>query len=248
MKRLLPFAIIFSVAAIPLGAFLTSYRATAHSASKPTALRTALHSDSNTQASRVAAEPEVGPGREVVHARGGTQPSVTLEEFGDFQCPPCANLYGLLKQLEDEYGGRLRVIFRQFPLGFHEHALEAALASEAAGLQGRFWEMHDLLFQNAGLWSSAPDVRPIFDAYAEMIGLNVSRFEHDVSNKEVEARITSDKARGTSLGVRGTPTIFLNHRAVPNTSLQADRLRAAIDATIDGRSGGGRYLQRMSDH
>ena len=92
---------------------------------------------------------------EQLHIRGGATARVTLEEYGDFQCQPCGRLFPVLTAVEQDYGDRLRVIFRHMPLKKHEHALVAAHAAEAAGLQGRFWEMHDLLFQN----SSALDER-----------------------------------------------------------------------------------------
>jgi protein-disulfide isomerase len=93
-----------------------------------------------------------------IHVLGARDAPVTLMEFGDFQCPPCANLAEPINQIERDYRSRVRVVFRHLPLANHQHAREAALASEAAGLQGRFWEMHDLLYREQSVWGSAPDV------------------------------------------------------------------------------------------
>ena len=94
---------------------------------------------------------------EPTHIRGGATAPVTLEEYGDFQCQPCGRFYPVLKAAEQEYGNRLRVIFRHMPLRKHELAPLAARAAEAAGLQGRFWEMHDMLYENSLRWTKGVD-------------------------------------------------------------------------------------------
>jgi len=88
---------------------------------------------------------------ESMHIRGNADAPVTLEEFGDFQCPPCGSISSFLDELVKEYDPHLRIVFRNFPLEMHEHARDAALAAEAAGLQGRFWEMHDVLYRSKPL-------------------------------------------------------------------------------------------------
>jgi protein-disulfide isomerase len=201
-------------------------------------------SHSNSQANSSGAGPtlspkptptNIEPGAEPAHIRGGANAKVTLEEFGDFECPPCGALYPLLKLLEAEYGVRLKVIFREFPLvPTHEHALAAARAAEAAGLQGKFWEMHDLLYENQQTWHAAFDVRPIFEGYAGGIGLDIERYKQDLAGEVVERRIFFDGKRGHSLNVTGTPTVFLNGEEVPFESLQADKLRARINAALEG--------------
>ena len=169
---------------------------------------------------------------EEVHVRGPANAAVTLEEFGDFQCPPCGALEGPLRQIERDYASSLRVIFRNFPFTNHEHAHEAAYAAEAAGLQGRFWEMHDLLYREQSVWAKSSDVQSLFDAYAGMIGLNLERFKKDVSGEQVKAKVEEDRKRGEVLGVRNTPTIFINDESVPPTSLNPTALRAAVDAAV----------------
>src|SRR5207237_6494517 len=105
-----------------------------------------------------------------IHILGNPDAPVTLEEFGDFQCPPCGILSGPINQLEQDYRPRLRVLFRPFPLTMHRHPREAALASEAAGRQGRFWQMHDVLYREQAGWREAADVRPVCESYARLCG------------------------------------------------------------------------------
>jgi protein-disulfide isomerase len=133
--------------------------------------------------------------------------------------------------MEAEYGPtKLRIIFREFPLvPAHVHALAAARAAEAAGLQGRFWEMHDMIYETQPAWHEAFDVRPIFEGYATKIGLNLEQFRKDLTGEIVERRIFLDGKRAHSLGVSGTPTVFLNGREVPFQSLAPEKLKGLIN-------------------
>lgn len=228
MKRALPFVII----ALVLGAaFLTIrylQRPTPESPSTPS-------TPSAPSTSPVAKAAKVGePGADPPHAHGNANAPVTLEEFGDFECPPCAMLHPVLKTMEAEFGPtKLRVIFREFPLvPAHPHALSAARAAEAAGLQGRFWEMHGMLYENQKIWHEAFDVRQIFEGYATKIGLNLDQFRRDLNSEIVERRIFLDGKRVHSLGVKGTPTVFLNGRELPFESLAPEKLRALINAEL----------------
>lgn len=177
-------------------------------------------------------------GVEEVHARGPDNAAVTLEEFGDFQCPPCGKLAGPLKEIEKDYGSRLRVIFRNFPFSVHQHAHEAACAAEAAGLQGRFWEMHDLLYREQDMWAQSKEVQSLFNSYAGTIGLDIERFKKDAASPQVKARIEADRKHGEALGVKNTPTIFINNQPVPPSSLNPTALRAAIDAAAREKAKG----------
>ena len=217
MKRYLPFIIVVVVALVTLASGTVLYRA-----KRPSLLtmpKSALVSGS------VAADS--------MHIRGPASAPVTIEEFGDFQCPPCGTLSDPINHLERDYRPRLRVIFRHFPLPNHAHAREAAFASEAAGLQGRFWEMHDLLYREQSVWSNQADVRPLFESYAGMLRLNVDRFKKDIESEQVEEHVASDQKHGAALGVRTTPTVFLNDRALAPTSLNPTGLHAAIDAAMN---------------
>ena len=167
------------------------------------------------------------------HVHGPAEAPVTLEEFGDFECPPCGMLHPVLQTMEKEFGGRIRIIFREFPLvPTHVHALAAARSAEAAGLQGKFWEMHDVLYDNQKVWHEAFDARPIFDEYANRIGLNLEKFRSDISSEAVDQRIFLDGKRAHSLRVTGTPTVFINGREIPFESLAPDKLRALIQAEL----------------
>ena len=222
MKRYLPFFIVGTVALVTIASGTMLYRA-----KRLPAL--AIPENSTTSA--------MG-GTEMVHVRGRADApvTVTLVEFGDFQCPPCANLSGPINQLERDYRSRLRIIFRHFPLPNHQHAREAALASEAASLQNRFWEMHDLLYREQSVWSKAPDVRVLFSAYAGMLGLNIDRFRKDMESEQAKARVTSDEQQAITLGVRTTPTIFVNNHQVSATYLNPTGLRGSVDAALNEKA------------
>ena len=139
----------------------------------------------------------------------------------------------ILKQMKDEFGDQLQVTFREYPLvPAHQHALAAASAAEAAGLQGRFWEMHDLIYEHQNDWHKEFDVRPIFESYAKQIGLDMQRYQQDFSSDAVSQRIFMDGKRGHSMGVKGTPTVFLNGREVPFESLAPEKLRVILQNEI----------------
>ncbi len=228
MKRALPFVII----AVVLGAVVLIFLYFQHStAESPSATPASIALPSQNAASP---SNEAEPGADPAHALGSANAPVTLEEFGDFECPPCGMLHPILKNLENEFGGaKLRIIFREFPLvPNHVHALAAARAAEAAGLQGKFWEMHDMIYETQKDWHEAFDVRPIFEGYATKIGLDLEQFRRDNSNEIVERRIFLDGKRGHALGVKGTPTVFLNGREVPFESLAPDKLKALINSEL----------------
>jgi protein-disulfide isomerase len=176
---------------------------------------------------------KAAPGAEPPHVRGEAGAAITIEEFADFQCPPCRKLQPELKKISGEYGTRLRVVFRQRPLPIHEHAIGAARATEAAGLQNRFWEMHDLLFEHQREWSDSADARGLFSSYARSAGLDVERFIRDMDGPEVSARILADQTRAESVNITGTPTLFLNGREIPAESMTAEKMRASINAALD---------------
>ena len=172
-------------------------------------------------------------GAEPPHILGPNSAPARLEEFGDFECPPCGAFHPVLVQMHKEFGDKLQITFREFPLApAHQHAIAAASAAEAAGLQGKFWEMHDLLYENQKAWHEAFDVRPIFEGFAKQIGLDMNRYQNDLNGDQVAQRILNDGKRGHSMGVKGTPTVFLNGREVPFESLPADKLRVLINLEV----------------
>jgi protein-disulfide isomerase len=227
MKRILPFVLI---AAVLGAALVTAWYLKQSTSGTPTA---GPAPKATTPASKPTPAGPAEPGADPPHAIGPPSAPVTLEEFGDFECPPCGMLHPVLKTMEREFGPRLRIIFREFPLvPTHVHALAAARAAEAAGLQGKFWEMHDLIYENQKDWHEAFDVRPIFEGYATKISLDLERYRRDITSPAVEQRIFLDGKRGHSLGVQGTPTVFLNGREVPFESLAPEKLRVLINSEL----------------
>lgn len=229
MKRALPFLII---AVVLVAAVAVAWSLKRTSVEQPFPTATPNSSSSSSTPAR-----SLHPGADPPHAIGPASAPVTLEEFGDFQCPPCGMLHPILKDMEKEFGDRLRVIYREFPLvPAHAHALSAARAAEAAGLQGKFWEMHGMLFESQNAWKDAFDVRPIFEGYATKIGLELEEYRRDVNSGIVEQRIFLDGKRAHSLGVQGTPTVFMNGREVPFESLAPEKLRVVINSELAARS------------
>lgn len=145
---------------------------------------------------------------------GAEDAKITLVEFGDFQCPACKGVEPILKQLMKEYQGKVKFVFRHFPLPFHKNALLASQAAEAAGEQGKFWEYHDLLYEEQGSWSEAKNSQNLFESYARKLNLDVDKFKQALEGKKFLEKVQRDKAEGESLGLRGTPTFFLNGKQV----------------------------------
>jgi protein-disulfide isomerase len=167
-----------------------------------------------------------------MHVRGDANAPVVLEEFGDFECRPCSLIFAILEKLEQDYGDRLVVVFREHPLKMHKYALDAARAAEASGLQGKFWEMHDTLYRNRDTWIPSPYVRPYFNEYATALQLDVDRFKTDMDGPAVARRIIADQERGDSLAVDRTPIIYINGEKVNVTDLNDKGLRAMIDKAL----------------
>lgn len=146
------------------------------------------------------------------HIRGTGD--LTLIEYGDFQCPACYSYEATLQQVATKYEGKLRMQFRNFPLSsIHQHAVAAARAAEAASLQGKFWEMHDKLYDQSGWisWSQSGDsnIALIFRGYAQEIGLDMAKYDTDVNSAAVLASINADRAEAEKLGFTGTPSFVL---------------------------------------
>ena len=139
--------------------------------------------------------------------RGSPMAPVTLYEFSDFQCPHCKMAAPMLKKVVEESNGKVKLVFKQYPLPGHPKAREASKATIAAQKQGKFWEMHDLLFKNQDKLQTAN-----FADYAKKIGLDVKRFEADMASKETEKKIDADIAEGHKAGVDSTPSVYVNDR------------------------------------
>jgi protein-disulfide isomerase len=140
------------------------------------------------------------------HVHGSEDVPYTLVEYGDYECPDCGRLYVILRDLQKDLGSRLRIVFRQYPLsGVHPHAQQAAEAAEAAGAQGKFWEMHTLLFERQQALRTKDLIR-----YAEQLNVDVERFRQELKNETYKERVRADFIAGVQNGVHGTPGLFLN--------------------------------------
>ncbi len=148
------------------------------------------------------------------HVEGSSTSPVRLVEYGDFQCPSCGGAHPGIKKITEDYGDKIGFVFRNFPLtSIHPNALAAATAVEAAGLQGKYWEMHNLLFESQQSWSSlsAEQRTNQFVQYATQVGVsNSEKYKTDLSSENITKKITFDQKLGKDLGVSGTPTFFLN--------------------------------------
>jgi protein-disulfide isomerase len=182
---------------------------------------------STLAANSTAAEQSEDP---KLHVRGPRNAPLTLEIYGDFQCPACGTASRVVDELQKEYQGKMQVIFHEYPLEMHRHAKEAAMAAEAAGLQGKFWEMHDALYQYQDVWSKISDVSFFFESYARMIGLDLEQFNEDRKSMKVEDMVIEDGTDGMARGVQNTPTLFLNGNLLK--AFTKDKLKEVIDATL----------------
>jgi protein-disulfide isomerase len=158
------------------------------------------------------------------HAQGPADAAVTLVEYGDYECPFCGAAYPIIKELQGRTGEMLRFVFRNFPITTsHPHAERAAEAAEAAAAQGRFWEMHDLLYENQARLGDEH-----LRAYAEQLGLDVEPFDRELAEHVHVERIREDFMSGVRSGVNGTPTFYVNG-VRHDDSYDVDTLLAAVE-------------------
>ncbi len=165
--------------------------------------------------------------------KGGSDAKATLIEYTDFQCPACGAYYPIVNQLMEEFGDKLKVVIRHYPLiQIHKNALPAARAVEAAGRQGKFWEMYDLLFVNQAEWSAADDpMKSIFSSYAGRAGLDMERFRQDMTDPTLDDKINADRETGNILKITGTPSFFLNGERLENPS-GLEKFKKALESAI----------------
>jgi len=158
------------------------------------------------------------------HIQGPADAAVTLVEYGDYECPYCGAAYPIVKELQARMGDRLRFVFRNFPISTsHPHAEQAAEAAEAAAAQSRFWEMHDLLYENQRRLRDQD-----LHAYAEQLGIDVERFDKDLAEHVHAPRVREDFMSGVRSGVNGTPSFYVNG-ARHDDSYDFETLLAALE-------------------
>jgi protein-disulfide isomerase len=161
------------------------------------------------------------------HVQGRSTATVTLVEYGDYQCPFCGNIQPVIKKLQKHYGDQLRFVFRNFPqVRVHAYAQRAAEAAEAAGAQGKFWEMHGYLYDH----QEALDVENLARA-ADALGLDKVKFDREVAERVYADRVQRDIQSGNDSGVGGTPTIFING-ARSDDDDDFEKLKAKIEEAI----------------
>lgn len=166
------------------------------------------------------------------YVKGAADAKLTVVEYSDFQCPACAAVYPTVKKIMDEKGDQVRLVYRNFPIPGHYNGIPAAYAAGAAGLQGKFFEMLDVLMTRQSEWSvlDAGALDKTLDSYAQTIGLEMSKFKKDMSSDAVKAKVKKDFESGEKAGVNSTPSFFINGTKIELKSY--DDLRTAVDAAL----------------
>lgn len=176
------------------------------------------------------------------HVYGNKEAKVILVEYGDFQCPACGTAHPNLKRLTEQYKGQIAFVFRNFPLTtLHPNARVGSAAAEAAGLQDKYWEMNNYLYENQSDWTPLKGnsvVAAKFESYAKILGLDVSKFTTDVSSSLINQKISFDQAVGKKLGINSTPTFYLNGVKLESSVVSdlqqgtGEQLRTLIDTSL----------------
>jgi protein-disulfide isomerase len=172
--------------------------------------------------------------------RGNAGAKVSVIEYGDFQCPACGAYEPMVQELERQYAQTVQFVFRNFPLPQHGNAMITAQAAEAAGLQGKYWEMHDLLYQKQAQWSDVSGgsiVADYLDSYALSLGLDVKKFNTDINSDAVKQKIQNDLASANAAQVDHTPTFFVNLTQIQNPQ-SVTAFQAVIDAALASSTSG----------
>lgn len=167
--------------------------------------------------------------------RGGENAKVKITEFGDFQCPACKAYEPIVRQISKEFGGKVVVNFKHYPLtSVHKNALLGARAAEAAGAQGKFWEMHDWLYDNQESWGELPaaEAEAKIIAGAEKLKLDMDKFKEDLNSKTLENKILAQQNEGIELGVIATPTFYINNKKLDPTPQDFAQFKKIIDAEL----------------
>ena len=157
------------------------------------------------------------------HVIGKPDATITLIEYGDYQCPDCGHSYPLIKKLREEISNKLRFVFRNFPLEEHPHAILAARVAEAAGYQHKFWEMHDYIYEH----QEELDGNIMID-FGKRLDLNISQLEKDCNSSDVSSKIENDLESGRNSGVNGTPSFFINDKKITSYDGSYESLLTAV--------------------
>lgn len=175
---------------------------------------------------------EAGVVHPLDNVKGNASSSVVIIEYSDFQCPACRTYSSIVKELMVEFGGQIAFVYRHFPLtGIHANAEFAARAAQAAGKQGKFWEMHDLLFEKQNEWANVADIEPLFASYATLVGVSPDQFKADWRSEEIKNFVAAQRTNAVKLGLPGTPSFFLNGQQIQNPS-SVEAFKAIIRAAL----------------
>lgn len=222
----------------------------AHRASRHTIRRTAIWTGTAVALAavvfggvRLAARPPSDVGTAAVgltvstqdQKKGSPEAPVTLVEYSDFQCPACRAYFPIVEQLTEEFGDSLQFVYRHFPLPQHNNAELAARATEAAGMQGKFWKMHDILFDKQDEWAGSHNAKEQFMQFAESLDLNKEQFAGDMNSDIIVEKVKSDFQSGSRLGVNATPTFFLDGERLTNPR-DYDAFKALIAEKLNASS------------
>lgn len=176
--------------------------------------------------------------------RLGSGNKITLVEFSDFQCPACRSVAPDVARIAEDFDDKITLIFKHLPIRQHANAKAAAEAAEAAGAQGQFWKMHDLLFQNQSRWAPSPRPTIYFVKYARQLELNAAQFQRDLAAKAFRKKIDRDIADAHRLQVNSTPTIYINGHPMQATPNYAN-LKKAIELELQALSISGKSQKRL---
>jgi len=166
--------------------------------------------------------------------RGNPSAKVTLIEYADFQCPACATMHATIKKLQADFRNDLKLVYRFFPLiNIHQNSLISTQAVYAAGLQGKFWEMSDLVYENQDSWSDNAQAKNIFVDYAKELGLDLNKFNSDINSDSTNKFVTDAENSALNLGINSTPTLFLNRKIIQDpTSYSYEDFKKLIQDEI----------------
>jgi len=159
---------------------------------------------------------------------------VVLMEYSDFQCPACRSYYPILREIMQEFGDRITFVYRYFPLtSIHQNAEFSARAAEAAGKQGKFWEMHDLLFEKQNEWAEIGNPYPLFESYAKLLNISVEQFKTDYGSSAVKDVVRAERMHSLKIGLEGTPSFFINGKQIQNPA-SLDAFKVVIRNALAG--------------
>lgn len=163
--------------------------------------------------------------------KGNKDAKVAIIEYSDFQCPACGKVYPMAKRAVDDFSDKIKFVYRHFPLiQVHQNAELAAQAAEAAGLQGKFWEMHNMLFEKQSNWGESGEAKKFFTQYAGELGIDKIKFENDLASDNVKQKIQKSRSEAARLNLGGTPSIFINGKIIDNPGSYDDFKKLINDA------------------